>query len=78
MRRQSAADVGACRFVYGNPLPAQLLEKFAKTVVRKRLELFTTCTNHVIRTSANAPQRSMVTYTGMGTVGPGPHGLLRH
>ncbi|GFX96081.1 hypothetical protein TNCV_2289711 [Trichonephila clavipes] len=26
----------------------------------------------MIRTSAHAPQRPMVTYTGMGTVGPGP------
>ncbi|GFW28171.1 hypothetical protein TNCV_4499011 [Trichonephila clavipes] len=33
--------------------------------------------DHLIGTSTQAPQRPMVTYTGMGTVGPGPHGLLR-
>ncbi|GFV61194.1 hypothetical protein TNCV_499861 [Trichonephila clavipes] len=33
--------------------------------------------DHLIGTSAHAPQRSMVTYTEMGTVGLGPHGLLR-
>ncbi|GFU17158.1 hypothetical protein TNCV_1854011 [Trichonephila clavipes] len=35
-------------------------------------------TNHLIGTSAHAPQHSMVTCTGIDTVGPGPHGLLRH
>ncbi|GFW17802.1 transposable element Tc3 transposase [Trichonephila clavipes] len=35
-------------------------------------------TDHQISTSAHAPQLPMVTNTGMGTVGPGPHGLLRH
>ncbi|GFX83336.1 hypothetical protein TNCV_908541 [Trichonephila clavipes] len=34
-------------------------------------------TDHLIGTSAHAPQRPMVTYTGRDTVGPGPHGLLR-
>ncbi|GFV48167.1 hypothetical protein TNCV_3554461 [Trichonephila clavipes] len=34
-------------------------------------------TVHMIGTSAYAPQRPMVTYTGMGTVGIGLHGLLR-
>ncbi|GFX96128.1 hypothetical protein TNCV_2290171 [Trichonephila clavipes] len=34
--------------------------------------------DHLIETSDHAPQRPMATYTGMGTVGPGPHGLLRH
>ncbi|GFX61018.1 hypothetical protein TNCV_2366961 [Trichonephila clavipes] len=34
-------------------------------------------TDHLIGTSAHTPQRPMVTYTGMGTVGPGQHGLLR-
>ncbi|GFU79995.1 transposable element Tcb2 transposase [Trichonephila clavipes] len=32
--------------------------------------------DHLIGTSAHAPQRQMVSYTGMGTVGPDPHGLL--
>ncbi|GFV02492.1 hypothetical protein TNCV_1024201 [Trichonephila clavipes] len=32
--------------------------------------------DHLFTTSANAPQHPMVTYTGMGTVGLGPHGLL--
>ncbi|GFW08064.1 transposable element Tcb2 transposase [Trichonephila clavipes] len=35
-------------------------------------------TDNLIGTSAHAPQRPMVMYTEMGTVGPGPHGLLRH
>ncbi|GFX39099.1 transposable element Tcb1 transposase [Trichonephila clavipes] len=35
-------------------------------------------TDHLIGTSARASQRPMVTYTGMGIVGPGSHGLLRH
>ncbi|GFS85842.1 hypothetical protein TNCV_2973771 [Trichonephila clavipes] len=35
-------------------------------------------TDHLIGTSARAPQHPMVTYTEMGTVGPDPHGLLRH
>ncbi|GFS77923.1 uncharacterized protein TNCV_2028051 [Trichonephila clavipes] len=35
-------------------------------------------TDHQIETSAHASQRTMVTYTGMNTVDPGPHGLLRH
>ncbi|GFV18725.1 transposable element Tcb2 transposase [Trichonephila clavipes] len=34
-------------------------------------------TDHLYGTSAHAPQRPMVTYTGMVTVGSGPHGLLR-
>ncbi|GFV41432.1 hypothetical protein TNCV_5048371 [Trichonephila clavipes] len=34
--------------------------------------------DHLIRTSAHAPQPPMVTYTEVGTVGLGPHGLLRH
>ncbi|GFX41215.1 hypothetical protein TNCV_2219131 [Trichonephila clavipes] len=33
-------------------------------------------TDHLIGTSVHAPQRPMVTYTGMGTVAPVPHGLL--
>ncbi|GFW44182.1 uncharacterized protein TNCV_3855431 [Trichonephila clavipes] len=37
-----------------------------------------TLADQLIGTSAHAPQRPMVKYTGMGTVGPGPHGLLRH
>ncbi|GFX82953.1 hypothetical protein TNCV_4938231 [Trichonephila clavipes] len=50
------------------------------------LHLPTTCpgsisgldkTDHLIGTSAHAPQRSMVMNPGMDTVGPGPHGLLR-
>ncbi|GFV03626.1 hypothetical protein TNCV_3548861 [Trichonephila clavipes] len=35
-------------------------------------------TDHLIGTSAYAPQSPMVAYTGMDTVVPGPHGLLRH
>ncbi|GFW42222.1 hypothetical protein TNCV_1206781 [Trichonephila clavipes] len=35
-------------------------------------------TNHLIGTSTHAPQRPMVMYTGMSTVGPGPYGLLHH
>ncbi|GFU75731.1 hypothetical protein TNCV_1651911 [Trichonephila clavipes] len=35
-------------------------------------------TDHVIGTSAHAPQRSMVTYTEMGTVDLDPHGFLHH
>ncbi|GFS50019.1 integrase catalytic domain-containing protein [Trichonephila clavipes] len=35
-------------------------------------------TDHQIGTSAHAPQRPMVPYTGMGNVGPDPHGLLHH
>ncbi|GFU07609.1 hypothetical protein TNCV_2225751 [Trichonephila clavipes] len=35
-------------------------------------------TDHLIGTSAHALQRQFVTYTGMGTVSPGPHELLRH
>ncbi|GFV41720.1 hypothetical protein TNCV_3628711 [Trichonephila clavipes] len=35
-------------------------------------------TDHLIGTSSPASQRPMVTYTGMGTVGPGLQGLLRH
>ncbi|GFT67512.1 hypothetical protein TNCV_2361151 [Trichonephila clavipes] len=35
-------------------------------------------TDHLIGTSAHGPQRPMVTHTGMGTVGPSPHGLLSH
>ncbi|GFU77249.1 hypothetical protein TNCV_4126261 [Trichonephila clavipes] len=35
-------------------------------------------TDHLIWTFAHAPQRPMVTYTGMGTVGPGPHGPMCH
>ncbi|GFX74105.1 cholesterol 7-desaturase [Trichonephila clavipes] len=35
-------------------------------------------TEHLIRAFAHAPQRSMVTYTEMGTVGLVPHGLLCH
>ncbi|GFX94072.1 hypothetical protein TNCV_3414341 [Trichonephila clavipes] len=35
-------------------------------------------TEYLIGTSAHAPHRPMVTYIGMGTVGPGPPGLLRH
>ncbi|GFS84479.1 putative DD41D transposase [Trichonephila clavipes] len=35
-------------------------------------------TDHLIGTSAHASQRPMATYTGMGTVGPGPSGLLRY
>ncbi|GFV02427.1 retrovirus-related Pol polyprotein from transposon 17.6 [Trichonephila clavipes] len=34
-------------------------------------------TDYLIGTSAHAPHRPMVTYTGMGTVDPGPHELLR-
>ncbi|GFX64692.1 hypothetical protein TNCV_4681681 [Trichonephila clavipes] len=34
-------------------------------------------TDHLIGTSAHVPQRPKVTYTGMGTLGPDPHGLLR-
>ncbi|GFV58974.1 hypothetical protein TNCV_1805121 [Trichonephila clavipes] len=32
----------------------------------------------MIRTSTYAPQGPMATFFGMGTVGPGPHGLLRY
>ncbi|GFY34112.1 hypothetical protein TNCV_4983151 [Trichonephila clavipes] len=35
-------------------------------------------TDHLTGTSAHALQRPMVTYTGIGAVDPGPHGLLRH
>ncbi|GFU44799.1 hypothetical protein TNCV_3150921 [Trichonephila clavipes] len=35
-------------------------------------------TDRLIGTSAHSPQRPVVTYTGMGTESPGPHGLLRH
>ncbi|GFV17693.1 uncharacterized protein TNCV_4407271 [Trichonephila clavipes] len=35
-------------------------------------------TDHLIGTSAVAPQHPMATYTGMGTIGPGLNGLLRH
>ncbi|GFT22358.1 uncharacterized protein TNCV_3273431 [Trichonephila clavipes] len=35
-------------------------------------------THHLIETSAHAPQHPMVTYTGMGAVGLGPHKLLRN
>ncbi|GFW37701.1 hypothetical protein TNCV_415871 [Trichonephila clavipes] len=35
-------------------------------------------TDHLIETSAYAPQRPMVPYIGMGTVGLDPQGLLRH
>ncbi|GFU48900.1 hypothetical protein TNCV_3209041 [Trichonephila clavipes] len=35
-------------------------------------------TEPLIWTSAHAPQRVRVTYTGMGPVGTGPHGLLHH
>ncbi|GFU70104.1 uncharacterized protein TNCV_2752391 [Trichonephila clavipes] len=35
-------------------------------------------THHLIGASAHEPQRPMVTYIRMGTVGPGSHGLLRH
>ncbi|GFT45740.1 hypothetical protein TNCV_2671711 [Trichonephila clavipes] len=35
-------------------------------------------TDHLIKTSAHAPQHPMVTYTAMGTVGSDPHGLLCH
>ncbi|GFX52044.1 hypothetical protein TNCV_4653731 [Trichonephila clavipes] len=34
-------------------------------------------TDHLIGTSAHAPQSPMVSYIGIGTVGPGPHALLR-
>ncbi|GFT83062.1 hypothetical protein TNCV_4790951 [Trichonephila clavipes] len=34
------------------------------------------CTDHQIGTSVHAPQRPMVTCIMMGTVVPGPHGLL--
>ncbi|GFX72613.1 hypothetical protein TNCV_4062091 [Trichonephila clavipes] len=34
--------------------------------------------DHLIWTSAHAPQRPMVSFTGMGTVGLGLYGLLRH
>ncbi|GFV64139.1 hypothetical protein TNCV_3206471 [Trichonephila clavipes] len=34
--------------------------------------------DHLIGTSAHAPKCPMIKYTGMGAVGPGPHGLLRH
>ncbi|GFU01865.1 hypothetical protein TNCV_1523641 [Trichonephila clavipes] len=34
--------------------------------------------DHLIGTSAHAPQHPMVTYTVMGTVGQSLHGLLRH
>ncbi|GFT64789.1 acetoacetyl-CoA synthetase [Trichonephila clavipes] len=35
-------------------------------------------TDHLIGTSAHGPQHPMAMYTGMGTVGPDPHGLFRH
>ncbi|GFX72165.1 hypothetical protein TNCV_1954411 [Trichonephila clavipes] len=35
-------------------------------------------TDHLIGTSSHASQRPMVSYIEMGTVGFGPHGLLRH
>ncbi|GFW16338.1 hypothetical protein TNCV_4265031 [Trichonephila clavipes] len=35
-------------------------------------------TDHLIGTSAPAPQHPIATCTRMGTVGPGPHWLLRH
>ncbi|GFT55088.1 hypothetical protein TNCV_2325831 [Trichonephila clavipes] len=35
-------------------------------------------TDHLIGTSAHTPQFPTVKYTEMGTVGLGPHGLLRH
>ncbi|GFY06053.1 hypothetical protein TNCV_3863571 [Trichonephila clavipes] len=35
-------------------------------------------TDHLIETSAHAPQRSMIKYTGMDTLRPGPHWLYRH
>ncbi|GFT23551.1 hypothetical protein TNCV_3510551 [Trichonephila clavipes] len=35
-------------------------------------------TNHLIRTSARAPQRPMVMYTEMGTISNGPYGRLYH
>ncbi|GFV51903.1 hypothetical protein TNCV_1322561 [Trichonephila clavipes] len=34
-------------------------------------------TDHLMWTYAHAPQRSMVSYTEMGSVGIDPHGLLR-
>ncbi|GFW59359.1 exportin-7 [Trichonephila clavipes] len=34
--------------------------------------------DHLIGTSAHAPQYPMVRHTGMGTVDPGAHGLLHH
>ncbi|GFU48005.1 hypothetical protein TNCV_4967881 [Trichonephila clavipes] len=37
-----------------------------------------TQTGHLIGTSAHEPQCPKVTYTEMGTVGLGPHGLLHH
>ncbi|GFW12882.1 hypothetical protein TNCV_3328151 [Trichonephila clavipes] len=35
-------------------------------------------TDHLIGSSAHAPQHPMVTYTRKVKVGPSPHGLLRH
>ncbi|GFW12296.1 hypothetical protein TNCV_2489401 [Trichonephila clavipes] len=42
------------------------------------LNFSATLTDHLIGTSAHAPHFPMVTYTEMGKVGIGPHGLLRH
>ncbi|GFS76394.1 hypothetical protein TNCV_1620351 [Trichonephila clavipes] len=42
------------------------------------LNSFTLRTDHLMKTSAHAPQHPMVSYTEMGTVGFGPHGLLRY
>ncbi|GFS78094.1 hypothetical protein TNCV_4548811 [Trichonephila clavipes] len=35
-------------------------------------------TDHLIGTSAQAPQCPMITHTEISTVGLDPHGLLRH
>ncbi|GFX42784.1 hypothetical protein TNCV_2930771 [Trichonephila clavipes] len=39
---------------------------------------FSLQSDHLIGTSAHAPQRPIVTYTGMGSVDPDPRGLLHH
>ncbi|GFT07713.1 transposable element Tcb1 transposase [Trichonephila clavipes] len=48
-------------------LPQKLLDNIVQSMI-----------DHLIGTSVHAPQLPMITYTGMGTVGPDPHGLLRH
>ncbi|GFW51787.1 hypothetical protein TNCV_1187191 [Trichonephila clavipes] len=55
-------------------------KKLAPSCYEFRIPLSDTVdqTDHLIGTSARAPQRPIVIYTGMGTVGPGPHRLLRH
>ncbi|GFV99658.1 hypothetical protein TNCV_5080201 [Trichonephila clavipes] len=65
-------------FIYFKPLPKATQLGRPQARLRTSTLGVSLQTDSLIGTSAHAPQRPVVTYTCMGTVDLGSHGLLRH